>query len=306
MATWTLPAVVVADCAGRTVRIRGAKVSSDFEAGTISRITVYPIKSFPGVTVASSHVLDSGALKWDRRFALVEPNGEFVNLKRVPELHEIRADFNLNVPSVRIWTGHSVTAREFHLDDDRESLSDYLTCLLNRPVGIVDNPRAGFPDDDDAGGPTIVSVATLQTVADLFPEMTIEQARWRFRTNIEVEGVPAFWEDRLFGSKREELPFQIGGVTFGGVKPCQRCSVPSRHPVTGETTQAFATIYAALRKAMFPEWTNLKRFDHYYRLATNTVLLDAGDEGVIRTGDSITLSAPAEQSPSPELQGAGS
>ena len=178
------------------------------------------------MTVASSHVLDSGALKWDRRFALVEPNGKFITLKRVPELHEIRSDFDLEVPSVRIWTGHSVTARQFHLDDDRESLGDYLTCLLNRPVGIVDNPRAGFPDDDDASGPTVVSVATLQTVADLFPEMTTEQARWRFRTNIEVEGVPAFWEDRLFGAKREQLPFQIGGVTFGGVKPCQRCSGP--------------------------------------------------------------------------------
>lgn len=287
-------------------KIRGAKVSTEYDSGTISRINIYPIKSFPGVTVTSSSVLDSGSLKWDRRLALVESSGEFVNLKRVPELHQIRADFDLNAPSVRIWTGHSVTARVFHLDDERESLSDYLTCLLNRPVGIVDNPQAGFPDDDDARGPTVVSVATLQAVADLFPEMTIEQARWRFRTNIEVEGVPAFWEDRLFGSKREELPFQIGGVTFGGVKPCQRCSVPSRHPVTGETIQAFATIYAALRKAMFPEWTNLKRFDHYYRLATNTVLLDPGDEGVIRTGDSITLSVPAEQSPSPELQGAGS
>jgi uncharacterized protein YcbX len=286
--------------------IRGAKVSADFQSGTISRINVYPIKSFPGATVESSHVLDSGALKWDRRLALVEPNGEFVNLKRVPQLHEIRADFQLDVPSVRIWTRHSVTARTFHLDDDRESLGDYLTCLLDRPVGIVDDPRDGFPDDLDAGGPTIVSVATLQTVADLFPEMSIEQARWRFRTNIEVEGVPAFWEDRLFANKREQRPFEIGGVTFGGVKPCQRCSVPSRHPVTGESTQAFATIFAALRKAMFPEWTNLKRFDHYYRLATNTVLLDQGDEGVIRTGDSITLSAPVEQSPSPELQSAGS
>ena len=281
-------------------------MSEEFESGTISRINVFPIKSFPGVTVASSDVLDSGALKWDRRLALVEPSGEFVNLKRVPELHQIRADFQLDIPSVRIWTSLSVTARTFHLDDDRESLGDYLTCLLNRQVGIVDNPRAGFPDDPDAGGPTIVSVATLQSVADLFPEMSLEQARWRFRTNVEVEGVPAFWEDRLFAGKREQHPFQIGGVTFGGVKPCQRCSVPSRHPVTGERIQAFATIYAALRKAMFPAWTDLKRFDHYYRLATNTVLLDLGDEGVIRTGDSITLSAPVEQSPSPELQSTGS
>jgi uncharacterized protein len=281
-------------------------VSTDCDSGTVSRINVYPIKSFPGVMVASSHVLDSGALKWDRRLALIEPSGEFVNLKRVPELHEIRADFDLEVPSVRIWTGHSMTARTFHLDDDRESLGDFLTCLLNRPVGIIDNPPSGFPDDEDAGGPTIVSVATLQAVADLFPQMSLEQARWRFRTNIEVDGVPAFWEDRLFASKREQLPFQIGGVTFGGVKPCQRCSVPSQHPVTGEPTQAFATIYAALRKAMMPAWTNLDRFDHYYRLATNTVLLDSGGDGVIRTGDSITLSAPVEQSPSPELQSVSS
>jgi uncharacterized protein len=281
-------------------------VSKDFEAGMISRINVYPIKSFPGVTVSSSHVMESGALKWDRRFALAEPSGEFVNLKRVPELHEIRADFQLDVPSVRIWTGHSVTARTFHLDDDRESLSDYLTCLLNRQVELVDNPCEGFPDDPAAGGPTVVSVATLQMVADLFPGMTLEQVRWRFRTNIEIDGVPAFWEDRLFESKHEPFPFQIGGVTFGGVKPGQRCVVPSRHPVSGEVTQAFATIYAALRKAMLPAWTNLKRFDHYYRLATNTVLLDRGNAGVIRTGDSITLSAPVKKSPSPELLSAGS
>ena len=285
---------------------RGATVSIEYEAGTVSRINVYPIKSFPGVTVASSRVLDSGALQWDRRLALVEPDGEFVSLKRVPELFGIRADFQLDVPAVRIWTGHSVTARTFHLDDDRESLGDYLTCLLNRQIEIVDCPLAGFPDDPDANGPTIVSVATLQVVADLFPGMSLEQVRWRFRTNIEIDGVPPFWEDRLFASKREQHPFRVGGVTFGGVKPCQRCSVPSCHPVTGERTQAFATIYAALRKAMMPDWTNLKRFDHYYRLATNTVLLDRGPEGVIRTGDSITLSDSVEQSPSPELQSAGS
>lgn len=286
-------------------RIRVAMVSTDSESGTISRINIFPIKSFPGVEVPSCHLLESGALQWDRRLALVDPNGEFVNLKRAPELHEVRADFQMDDPSVRIWTSHSVTARTFHLEHDQESLGDYLSCLLNRPIEVADNSSVGFPDDTDAEGPTIVSVATLQAVAGLFPGMTLDQARWRFRTNIEVEGVPAFWEDRLFASKRKPHPFQIGDVTFGGVRPCQRCSVPSRHPVSGEVTQAFATIYAALRKAMMPEWTNLKRFDHYYRLATNTVLLDRGPEGVIRTGDSITLSVPVEQSPSPELQNAG-
>ena len=114
------------------------------DAGTISRINIYPIKSFPGVAVSSSRVLSSGALEWDRRLALVDPGGDFINFKRVPELHMIRADYQLDVPTVRIWTGDSITARTFNLVEERESLGDYLTCLLNRPVGIVDNPLAGF------------------------------------------------------------------------------------------------------------------------------------------------------------------
>jgi hypothetical protein len=166
--------------------------------------------------------------------------------------------------------------------------------VLDREITVVDNALRGFPDDDDDSGPTVVATETLQAIANLFPDMSLEQARWRFRANLELGGVPPFWEDRLFDSKREPKAFQIGSVTFGGTKPCQRCSVPSRHPVTGDETQAFATILAALRKAMMPGWTNLRRFDHFYRLATNTVLLDAGAESVIRTGNQVTLSVPAE------------
>lgn len=279
---------------------------SDSRAGTVSRINVYPIKSLPGTVVASSRVLESGALEWDRRLALVDPSGSFINTKCFPELLRIRTDYQLDVPSVRIWTSESSTDRTFHLDNDRESLGDYLTCLLDRPVKVIDNPAGGFPDDTDAVGPTIVSLATLQRVTDLFPEMSLEQTRWRFRTNIEIAGVHPFWEDLLYGRPGQARSFQVGGVTFGGVKPCQRCSVPSRHPVTGEIIQGFATILAVMRKPMIPEGTVRQHFNHYYRLATNMSLLDRGTEGVIRTGDSVTLSAPVEQTTSPELQDAGS
>lgn len=269
-------------------------LAAESHSSTLARITVYPIKSLPGTTVTSCRVLENGALDWDRRFALVGPEGEFVNAKSCRDIHSIRADFQLRNETVRIWTGDSVSTRTFHLIDDRESIGDYLTCVLDREIMVVDNPDGGFPDDTDDGGPTVVSTATLEAVANLFPDMSLEQARWRFRANLELGGVPAFWEDCLFDSKREPRPFQIGSVTFGGTKPCQRCSVPSRHPVTGDEVQAFATILAALRKAMMPGWTNLRRFDHFYRLATNTVLLDAGSEAEIRTGNRVTLSTPAE------------
>jgi len=267
---------------------------SDSETAVLSRIAVYPIKSLPGTIVSSARVLESGALEWDRRLALVDSRGEFINAKRCRELHSIRADFQLERASVRLWTSESVTTRSFHLSDERESIGDYLTCLLNREIVVVDKSDGGFPDDVLNPGPTVITTATLESIAGLFPDMSLEQARWRFRSNLELGGVPAFWEDRLFDRPDEPRSFQVGSVKLGGTKPCQRCVVPGRNPATGEDTQAFATILAALRKATMPEWSNLQRFEHYYYLATNTVLLDAGSEPVIRVGDRVRLSVPAE------------
>ena len=69
----------------------------------------------------------------------------------------------------------------------------------------------GFPDDNIANGPTIISTATLQAVCELFPGMTLDQARLRFRTTLEIDGVPALWEDHLFGEEeRSAVRFRVG------------------------------------------------------------------------------------------------
>ena len=57
-----------------------------------------------------------------------------------------------------------------------------------------------LPHDTDASGPTVISAATLAAVSAWFPGLTPQDTRLRFRTNLEISGVPAFWEDRLFGS----------------------------------------------------------------------------------------------------------
>jgi MOSC domain-containing protein len=106
--------------------------------------------------------------------------------------------------------------------------------------------------------------------------------------NLEVEGVEPFWEDRLYRAGSPPQPFRIGSVLFEGTNPCQRCVVPSRDPSTGEVWPEFARRFAELREQHLPPWTARERFNHFYRLTTNTRGTGSSG-GLIRVGDAIEL-----------------
>jgi uncharacterized protein len=121
-----------------------------------------------------------------------------------------------------------------------------------------------------------------------FPELTVEGARRRFRSNLEVAGVEPFWEDRLFGAPDELHPFRIGGVSFLGHNPCQRCVVPSRDPENGtQFLPSFQKTFIALRKKRLPTWANSERFNHFYRFAVNTSIPVSEAGKILRVGDTI-------------------
>jgi len=93
----------------------------------------------------------------------------------------------------------------------------------------------GLPDDRAAPGPTVVSRATLETVASWFDEIAdATEMRRRLRPNLVLDDCPAFWEDRLFADHGEAVRVSIGATELFGVNPCQRCVVPSRDPDTGD------------------------------------------------------------------------
>ena len=253
----------------------------------IVQITIFPMKSCDGMTLSESEVLPSGALRYDRQFALIDSDGRLINAKRTPRIHRL----NLRVdPWKREFTvserGQAEQVRG-HLDQDGRLLSDWLSQFFSAEVSIIENDEIGFPDDTDAPGPTIVSTATLQSVADWF-DLSLEEARRRFRANIEIGAVKPFWEDVLYGVAGCPKPFRIGEVDFGGTNPCQRCVVPTRDSLNGETTPAFSRHFASQRQATFPSWALRERFDHFYRLATNTRKLDQSP-GQIRVGDRIEI-----------------
>lgn len=262
------------------------------EAPVLSHIIVYPIKSLDGVEVTKGVLSPGGTLRYDREFAIVDQQGNWVNAKRYPQLHRIRATFDLICRTTTLRVQGTRTASTFHLDEERSRLAQWLSDFLGFPVTLQQNQHRGFPDDPVAYGPTIVSTATLLTVADWYAAygLSLLEVRQRFRTNLEITNVPAFWEDHLYSDDPNcPVDFQIGPVHFQGINPCQRCLVPTRHPLTGEVLPDFKQRFIAQRSATLPDTVARSRFNHFYRLAVNTRISPSEAGKILRIGDAVTL-----------------
>lgn len=141
-----------------------------------------------------------------------------------------------------------------------------------------------MPDRRHLGGPTVISTATLREVAS-WVDVSLESARRRFRANVEISGVPPFWEDQLYGEEGEVVRFRIGHAVLEGVAPCSRCVTPTRDPETGEVTPRFRERFVENRREMAPPWTDTERFEHYYTLAVTTRAPNASDESLTGAED---------------------
>jgi ferredoxin-NADP reductase/uncharacterized protein YcbX len=265
---------------------------SEFDVAHLSHIFIYPIKSLDGVAVDTARVLASGALADDRRFAIFDGLGQYVNGKRNPRVHLLRSAYYPASRQLKLAKGTAGQAATFNVFSERAGLEEWLTDFFGFAVSFRENVGVGFPDDTDSPGPTIIATATLRAIADWFG-LSLEQTRARFRTNLEVDGVPPFWEDRLYGVRGTTVRFSIGNVVFDGVNPCQRCVVPARDPLTGLSVPDFAKRFVELRRKYLPEWAEPSRFNHFYRVAINTRLVahHAGQE--LSVGNRIRIIGPA-------------
>ena len=293
----------------------------------LERIAVHPVKSLDPETPDSARLTERGALAGDREFAVVAApadaphdratasvsgDGDYVNGKRTADVHRLRSSFDLDARTLTLRVQGEAASRTFDLggggdasdavddashagddasdaDDDRSELNDWLSDYFGYPVSVRREPAGGFPDDDDAPGPTVVSTATLRTVASWFPEVDLAGARRRFRASLEVGGVPPFWEDRLYADSGEVVAFEVGDVRFEGVRPCSRCVVPTRDPDTGQPTEGFRETFLERREATLPEWADSDRLDHYYQLMVNTRVPESEWGAQIAVGDEVRV-----------------
>jgi uncharacterized protein len=254
----------------------------------LAKIFIHPVKSFDPQSVDEAVLLPSGALAHDRRFALRDRQGEFFNAKRSPAIHLLRSKFDPATNLLELRDDASGQRHTFDIDSQRCELSRWLSDYFATTLDFVEDPLSGFPDDTDSPGPTVVSTATLAEAGSWFGGLPLDEVRRRFRANLEIDDVEAFWEDRLVTDEGHVVRFQIGEAELWGTNPCQRCPVPTRHPDTGEATYHFAKTFAERRAATLPAWAPASRFDHFYRLSTNT--RSAGSQQyTLRVGDELRI-----------------
>ena len=253
----------------------------------IAGILIYPIKSLDGVGVNRARILASGALESDREFAIVDAQGRFVNGKRNAKVHLLRSFWNETAKTVTLQIEGTEAKQVFDLSQNRTELEATLSDYFGFSVQLARNSLTGFPDDTIASGPTIISTATLEEVASWFPGITVAEMRQRLRANIEIGGVPPFWEDQLFADEGEIVQFKIGEVLFEGINPCQRCIVPTRNSQTGASYPNFQKLFSQKREETLPAWVNLSRFNHFYRLSVNTKVPASEAGKIVHIGDEI-------------------
>jgi uncharacterized protein len=267
-------------------------MSGDTFAPLLTKIRLYPIKALDSVEVSEARIGPKGGLALDRVWAPYASDGQWIRGKRTPALHLIRSRFAPGFRSVELippaGRGDLLPA-QFSFPGDTAEAGRWFSRYLGEAV-TVRYAEDGFPDDKLAPGPTIVSTASLEAVSSWFPEISLEQARQRFRANLEISGVPAFWEDQLFAAEEgRTAQFRIGEVEFEGSNPCVRCVVPPRNPSTGEPILDFQKRFSQLRRAHLPAWAPIARFDHYYRFAVNTRIPASETGKALRSGDGLSL-----------------
>lgn len=258
-------------------------------AGFLAKITLFPIKALDGVAVQEAVVQVGGALGLDRRWAIVDTSGRVVNGKRLASIQRIRASYNLRELTVDLRQATEAKSTCFSLLDDQVQIAQWISDAIHIECRLIENSVTGFPDDTAAPGPTLVSSATLAEVASWFQGISLDESRRRFRANLEVDGVPAFWEDHLIGPVGTEVPFRIARTHWLGVNCCQRCVVPTRDSSSSEANPLFQKAFARERERQLPPWAERSRFNHFYRLCVNTRLATTNSVACLYVGDPVAL-----------------
>ena len=254
----------------------------------LARIRVYPIKSLDPLEVERAGLASGVRLAGDREYALFDAQGRFLNAKRLgPKILAIRAAFSDQARAVELALGSD--SGRFDLPGERAALEVWFGRVLGRPVSLRQDSAAGFPDDEEASGPTVIGSASIDAVAEWFG-LAAEEVRRRFRANLEIAGLEPFEEDTLFGQPGKPKAFRIGEVSFLGVNPCRRCVVPTLDSRGDGAVSALSTKeFSALRERHRRAGTSLALYPGYYRLAVNTRIepLQAGTRLVV--GDELTV-----------------
>lgn len=252
----------------------------------------YPVKGFTPEECDSLTILDEGRVAGDRvlafRFASStvpdvawSRKQECVVLMNTPGL--ARLDVRFDHRALRLYIGRDggVLADDALDDAGRGRLA---SAVQRYVLDLPENPLSGHPErlplrligdgvtsryqDYEGGQATLHSRESLAAVAAASGKPEFSEAR--FRSNIAIEGVPA-WEEQKWMGRR----LRIGRVEFDVVRQKTRCLATHANPRSGERD---LPVMQTLVKAFAQEQPTF---------AVGMVTRGAG--GVVRVGDQVSL-----------------
>ncbi|NNE98948.1 MAG: MOSC domain-containing protein [Pyrinomonadaceae bacterium] len=217
----------------------------------ISEINIYPVKALKRTSLQRA-VAEERGFAGDRRFMLVDQNGDLVTQRQIPALATSSALLHENTLEVLAEGAQSITIGS-DFDESAnikvrvwDSVCDALLAddLINkwfsetfgsdlRLVKMPDSTRRRVNEKFNAGDDIVsfadgypILVICEASLADLNSRLDEKIPMDRFRPNIVVSGGEAYEEDSWRRIK-------IGGAVFRGVKPCARCVVTTVDQKTG-------------------------------------------------------------------------
>ncbi len=259
---------------------------------TISKLRVYPIKSLGFVETGEAEI-GYHSLKSDRQFAMVDKDGRFINGKRNHKVNQLETVYDLQQGTVTFKEKANGNSEVFELRQDNNLLDEYLSSFFETPLHLLENQQGKFMDIPTQSSVTIVSKASLEYLQQNMDRHSLESMRLRFRTNIEISGVDAFWEEQLYHQPGIGMRIRVGDVDMIGISPRARCNVPPQSPDTGDMDYYFVKHMIAARKQhVATEQKILQYGKAHYFLCVNVYVPQSEIGKIIRLDDGIEILEP--------------
>ncbi|MCQ8103746.1 MOSC domain-containing protein [Methylomonas sp. SURF-2] len=267
----------------------------------LSQIFIYPIKSLAGIQLPAWEV-DNNGLRYDRKWMLVDGQGQFLSQRRLPKMALIKPrmerdslilsapgqrDFEISLhPSgggelaVEIWRDRCLARTVSSAADDWFGTALQTDCSLvylpDDQIRQVDQ-RYALAEDQTAfsdGFPfLLVSENSLNALNRL---LQTPVSILRFRPNLVLADCESFAEDAWRRIKINDIEFRLP-------KPCSRCSVPGIDPETAlSAKEPLATL------------NRMRRWDNHIYFGQNAL---HDRPGQLAVGDRVDILAYGEKQP---------
>ena len=252
----------------------------------------YPVKGLTPQSCAALEVLPEGRIAGDRALAFrfadsgLPPEAwsrkyGFAVLVNAPGVARLGVRFDERTRRLRIACGETVLADECIDGEGREKLA---AAVERYVLALPDNPLSGHQErlplqlvgdgvtpryqDNEQGQVTLHSRETVAALGHALGDRALDELR--FRSNIAIEGAPAWTENEWIGRR-----VRIGDVELEAVKDKVRCLATHANPATGERD--------------LPVMQTLTRAFAQKEPTLAIGLLTRGAGGTIRVGDAVTV-----------------